>query len=84
MKKNRITHVWDAIENSVLREAVAVRERHKAAAFMLLMKAPVWRLSFQVLVHVHPLDKRITYRHTTLFIGSLPIMVVNTVAVPSG
>jgi len=81
--KNRITHAWDSIADPNLRAIVAAKERRKAQTFAVLLKEDDWRMSLQILVHVHPLDARLTYRHAVLFLGQLPVMVVNTEVVPS-
>lgn len=84
MSTNRIHNVWDSLPDAELKAAIVAGERKKATLARSALGEARVRVSFQVLTHVVPAEGRATYQHTTLFVGSLPIMVVHTVKVASG
>lgn len=72
--RNRITNLWDLIQDTAVRDRVAQQERAKATACWDML--PESTVELRILAHPHPTIPGVMLGHLVLFVGDLPALTV--------
>lgn len=75
--KNRITHVWDAIEDEAVRNRVRKAEEDRSGAAYDAMKSGS-PLRFRTLHSQHPVHPEVLVSVLILFVGGVPALILGT------
>lgn len=78
----RITDVLRSISDPSLRQRVQRYTRERSRSLRSQLGDPESRVTIQTVDTGYPMDPRKVLRHTMLFVGLRPALVIHTVVVP--